>query len=236
MTPRPVLVLRHVPWEGPALVARALAEHAADVPVLVREVVRDAEPDLPDPSALAGLVVMGGPMNADDDDRYPGLAAERALLAAAVDADVPTLGVCLGMQLLARALGAAVHPAHGTEIGLAPVEVVADDPVLRPLGPVPTVVHWHSDAADLPAGATLLARTAVTPVQAFRAGTALGLQFHLELDVADVESWLASPAVADLPPGGDEELRAAAAASLPALVPGALAGLATFAADVRARA
>jgi GMP synthase (glutamine-hydrolysing) len=236
VTARPLLVIRHVPWEGPALIARALAERAPQVPVVVRTVVDDAAPDLPDPRDLAGLVVMGGPMNADEDARHPGLPAERALLARAVDADVPVLGVCLGMQLLARALGAAVHPGHGTEIGLAPVAVVADDPVLAPLGPSPTVVHWHSDAADLPAGATLLARTDVTPVQAFRAGSALGLQFHLELDVADVASWLVSPAVADLPPGGAEELRAAAAAHLPALVPAASAGLGAFADEVRARA
>lgn len=231
-----VLVLQHVPWEGPALVARALADHAPDVELVARTVLHDAATDLPRPSDLAGLVVMGGPMNADEDARFPGLAAERALLAAAVDADVPVLGVCLGMQLLARALGARVHPGHGTEIGLAPVEVVADDPVLQPLGPAPTVLHWHSDAAELPAGATLLARTQVTPVQAFRAGSALGLQFHLELQPADVDAWLASPAAAELPGADGEALRTAAAEHLPALAPAALAGFASFAEQVRARA
>lgn len=236
MTLRTVLVLQHAPWEGPALVARALAERAPDVQVVVRTVVDDATPDLPRPTRLAGLVVMGGPMNADDDRRHPGLAAERALLAACVDADVPTIGVCLGMQLLARALGAPVHRGHGTEIGFAPVEIVADDPVLRPLGPAPAVLHWHSDAAELPAGATLLARTPITPVQGFRAGSALGVQFHPELTVGDLESWLASPAATDLPPGAAEELRAAATATLPALERSALTGLAAFAEAVRAHA
>lgn len=236
MTPRPLLVLQHAPWEGPALVARALAEHAPGVALVVRSVLDDAAPDLPDPVDLSGLVVMGGPMGADDDARHPGLAAERALLARAVDADVPALGVCLGMQLLARALGAVVHAGHGTEIGFAPVEVVADDPVLRPLGPAPAVLHWHSDAAELPGGATLLARSALTPVQAFRAGSALGLQFHLELESPDLESWLASPAAAELPPGGPDELRARGRAVFPAVVPAALAGLASFAAAVRDRA
>lgn len=235
VTSRPLLVLQHAPWEGPALVARVLAAHAPDVRVVVRSVVDDAAPDLPAPADLAGLVVMGGPMGADDDARHPGLPAERALLARAVDADVPVLGVCLGMQLLARALGAVVHAGHGTEIGFAPIEVVADDPVLRPLGPVPTVLHWHSDAAELPAGAVLLARSALTPVQAFRAGGALGLQFHLELDTPDLEAWLASPAADDLSPGGADDLRAAGATAFPAIVPAALRGLASFAEAVRDR-
>lgn len=236
MTARPLLVLQHAPWEGPALVARAGARRAPDVGLDVRSVLDDAAPDLPDPADLAGLVVMGGPMGADDDDRHPGLAAERALLARAVDADLPVLGVCLGMQLLARALGATVHPGHGTEIGFAPVEVIADDPVLRPLGPAPTVLHWHSDAADLPTGATLLARSARTPVQAFRAGSALGLQFHLELDGPDLEAWLTSPAAVDLPAHGSQALRTAGATAFPALAPAALEGLAAFADAVRARA
>lgn len=235
MVPRPILVLQHAPWEGPALVARALANGAPGVPLAVRSVVDDAAPDLPAPADLAGLVVMGGPMNADDDARHPGLVAERALLAAAVDAEVPVLGVCLGMQLLARALGAAVHAGHGTEIGFAPVEVTADDPVLAPLGATPTVLHWHSDAADLPTGATLLAWTELTPVQAFRAGSALGLQFHLELDAGDLEAWLTSPAAADLSPDGPTELRRAGADAFPVVVPAALAGLAAFADTVRQR-
>lgn len=232
---RPVLVLTHAPHEGPGAVARAL-----DVPYRVRTVLDDPAPRLPRPDEVAGVVVMGGPMDADDVAGHPGLAAERALLAAAVDADVPVLGVCLGHQLLALALGARLHRRSAREVGFAPVRVVADDPVLRGLGAAgatPTVLHWHGDAVDLPPGATLLAETDATPVQAFRAGSALGLQFHPELDAAMLDLWLATPEMAaDLEDGEAERIRADGARVLPGLVTAAAAAFAAFAAQVRARA
>jgi GMP synthase (glutamine-hydrolysing) len=232
---RTLLVLQHAPWERPGLITRVLAETAPMLPVRTATVLDERRPDLPAARDLAGLVVMGGPMNADDDARHPGLATERRLLADAVDADVPVLAVCLGMQLLARALGAVVHPGAGTEIGFAPVDVLADDPVLAPLGSRPAVLHWHSDAADLPTGATLLASTPTTPVQAFRAGSALGLQFHLEMDAHLLEEWLtAPPMVADLARHGVVDLADQAAIALPALAPRAVVGLTAFAEAVRA--
>jgi GMP synthase (glutamine-hydrolysing) len=233
---RTVLVIQHAPWESPGLITPVLAGTAPMVPVRTATVLDERRPELPATRDLAGLVVMGGPMNADDDARHPGLAAERRLLADAVDADVPVLAVCLGMQLLARALGAAVHPEAGTEIGFDPVDVLADDPVLAPLGPRPHVLHWHSDAADLPDGATLLASTPTTPVQAFRAGSALGLQFHLEMSADLVTEWLvAPPMVADLARHGVMDLADQASAALPTLAPRAVVGLSAFAAAVRAR-
>ena len=229
---RPVLVLQHAPVEGPGLIARALD----GVPRWTRIVLDEAEPDLPLARDLAGLVVLGGPMNADDDERYPGLAAERRLLVDAVDAEVPVLAVCLGMQLLARGLGATVHADHGTEIGFAPVEVLVPDVVLDPLGARPSVLHWHADAVDLPPGATLLATSRVTPVQAFRAGSALGLQFHLEVDARLLDAWLRSPAmVVDLARHGVRDLPAQAERVLPSLVPLVRVALEGFAAAVHAR-
>lgn len=213
-----------------------MADALAGVRLDVRTVFDDAEPDLPTPRDLAGLVVMGGPQDADNDARHPGLRAERALLAAAVDADVPVLGVCLGMQLLGLALGARLHRGHGTETGFAPVDLVAPDPVLDPLGERPTVLHWHSDAVDLPPGARLVATNPVTPVQGFRAGSALGLQFHVEVDQALLARWLRTRRmVAGLAPEHLAALRADAAPALGHLVPAAREGLAAFAADVRAR-
>ncbi|WP_448060310.1 type 1 glutamine amidotransferase [Cellulomonas hominis] len=231
-TSRRLLVLTHVAHEGPGLLFTALD----GVPFTTRTVIGTPDPPLPDVADLAGLVVMGGPQDADDDAGNPGLAAERRLLAAAVDAGVPVLGVCLGMQLLAMALGAPLHRRAGTEIGFGPVDVVAPDPVLDPLGARPQVLHWHSDAVDLPSGATLLASSEVTPVQAFRAGSALGLQFHVEADRALVDLWLHTPVMTDpLDPGEVERVAADAAEVLPVLTPGALLGLGAFADAVRAR-
>ncbi|KGM14291.1 type 1 glutamine amidotransferase [Cellulomonas bogoriensis] len=234
---RPLLVLQHAPWEGPGLVAVAVSHHAVGVPVHTRTVLDDADAALPRASSLAGLVVMGGPMSADDDLSHPGLPAERRLLAEAVQAHVPVLGVCLGMQLLAVALGADLHHRHGTEIGFAPVDVRAPDPVLGPLGPDPTVLHWHGDAVGLPPSSTLLASTSTTPVQAFRAGSAVGLQFHVEVDEELLGTWLGEPAMTDgVDPAVVAQVRADARRTLPGLVPHALTGLAAFVEAVAARA
>jgi GMP synthase (glutamine-hydrolysing) len=139
------------------------------------------------------------------------------------------------MQLLAMALGSPLHRQHGTEIGFGAIEVVAADPVLDPLGPAPTVLHWHADAVDLPAGASLLARSERTPVQAFRAGSALGLQFHVEVGTELLAEWLHTPEMTTLPEGSARHLLAEGPARLRALRPRALAGLSAFADAVRAR-
>lgn len=232
-TTRPVLVLTHVAHEGPGLIARALD----GLPLTSRTVVDDPAPRLPALADVAGVVVMGGPQDADDDAGHPGLAAERRLLAEAVDAGVPVLGVCLGMQLLAMALGARLHRRHGTEIGFAPVDVLAHDPVLAAAGAHPTVLHWHSDAVDLPDGATLLASNGTTPVQAFRAGSAVGLQFHLEVEPKLLDLWLDTPVMtADLEPEDIDAVRLGSRQHLVALHPAATIGLASFADAVRERA
>lgn len=232
--PRPVLVLQHAPWERPAVVAEELAAAGLEVRTLV--VLDDPAPALPEPAELAALVVMGGPMGALDDAEHPGLAAERDLIARAVAADVPVLGVCLGSQLLGVALGGDLRSGHATEIGFAPVELLADDPVLGALGAPgesPEVFHWHGDAIVAPAGATVLARTAATPVQAFRLGSALALQFHVELDAPTYAEWLAEPVMAaDAAAHGVTDLVAQGAARLDAVRERGRAVFARFAAHV----
>ena len=227
-----VLVLQHATWERPGRVVDALT----GLTLVTRSVAAEPEPDLPAAESLAGLVVMGGPQRANDDATWPGLAAERRLLARAVDHGVPVLGVCLGMQLLAVALGAHLHSGHG-EIGFATVDVRRPDPFLHPLGDAPTVLHWHSDAVDLPAGATLLASSATTPVQAFRIEAALGLQFHVEVGPGLLTEWLRTPEMtAGVPSAVLARLRADGPHHAERLAAGATAALATFAATVRERA
>jgi GMP synthase (glutamine-hydrolysing) len=191
VTAKPWSVLQHVPFEGPGLIAAAL--HAAGRTVDVRHLhAGDAVPQPDEVGELGGLVVMGGPMGvAGDagaaDAEHPFLAAERTLLAAAVPAGLPVLGVCLGAQLLAAATGGEVTAGQaGKEIGLGIVDLTADgrrDPVLGPAGRVLPVLHWHGDTWSLPPGAAHLATSARYRQQAFRLGERVyGLQFHIEVD------------------------------------------------------
>ncbi len=187
-----LLAIQHVPWEGPHRILDACgALHVHTVKPLAGQ-------PLPAHEEVAGAVVMGGPMNVDEVERFPALAAEREWLAAAVEHELPVLGICLGAQLLARALGAEVRAGEEPEIGFAPVEVSApDDPLLGGLAPRTDVLHWHGDVFDLPDGAQPIASSERTECQAFRAGNAWGVLFHPEADFALVEAWLAVPEMID---------------------------------------
>ena len=210
---RPLLVVRHVRWEGPHRILDAFDA----APVHLVDTL-DGDDPLPPVRDVCGAVFMGGPMSANDTERYPRLSQEMQWLQQAVAAEVPVLGVCLGSQLLARALGARVTVAAAREIGFAPIEVLDDrDPLLGPLAPATTVLHWHAEVFELPDGATALARSSVTDLQAFRAGpSAWGLLFHAEADAQLVEQWLAEPTMAGeardhLGPEYERLLRAGAA-------------------------
>jgi GMP synthase-like glutamine amidotransferase len=193
-------VLEHVPHEGPARVASALGRAGFE---LVRVPLHAGAPLPEDPRELGLLVVMGGSMGVEDvgNARYPFLGSELALLRAAVAADVPTLGICLGAQLLAAAAGARVYPnltgdppKPTREVGwgaLHFVRTAEEEPVLRGLDRAEIVLHWHGDTFDLPPGATLLASTLSCENQMYRMGRRqFGLQFHVELDEPDVATWL----------------------------------------------
>jgi len=227
-----LLAIQHVPWETPHRILDACGGLA------VHTVKPLAGQPLPAHDEVAGAVVMGGPMNVDEVQRYPALATEREWLAEAVRRELPVLGICLGAQLLARALGAEVRPGEAVELGFAPVEVADhDDPILGGLAPGGEVLHWHGDVFDLPDGATPLASSKLTEHQAFRAGNAWGVLFHPEADFALVEAWMAVPemideAVAALGNGGVSALPGRAEALEGELIRRSTPGFEAFAALV----
>lgn len=147
-----------------------------------------------DVERYAGLVVLGGPMNVDQTDRYPHLLHEIEVIRAALARETPVLGICLGAQLLAAALGARVHPNPVREIGWYPL-TVADaaehDALFCHVGDDAQVFQWHAYTFSEPAGSVHLASTASCRNQAFRYGDfAYGLQFHLEVNEALIRRWL----------------------------------------------
>ena len=143
----------------------------------------------PPPTADA-ILVFGGAMHPDEDERHRWLRREHEFLGEHLERRTPLLGVCLGAQLIAKAAGAAVFPAPASEVGWLPVERLADDPVLDVLPRRFDAFQWHHYTYEVPEGATVLARSAVA-TQAFRLGQALGIQFHAEVTAETVESWLA---------------------------------------------
>ncbi|MGO9110739.1 MAG: type 1 glutamine amidotransferase [Thermoguttaceae bacterium] len=173
----------------------------------------------------AGLIVLGGTMSANDGDRFPFLVAELDWIRTAVHGHVPTLGICLGAQLLAKALGAAVYRNAQQEIGWYRVELLpaaADDCLFRDCSGHETVFHWHGDTFDLPAGAINLARSPLCGHQAFRHGAlAYGLQFHVEMVPELMELWLREFDTGEASCAGSRldaaAIRAAAAGAFPAM-------------------
>lgn len=188
------LIVQHVEPEAPYAIADAL--EACRVVVDVRQVFA-GEPLPTDASSIDGLVVMGGPMSATDDEGFPSRSAEIALLADARNRGVPTLGVCLGAQLLAQATGGSVSVGHaGPEIGWGEVTLSPDASTDQLLAGLPGQfhpLHWHGDTFALPPGATHLASSDRYPNQAFRIGEyGWGFQFHFEVDARAVETFLAA--------------------------------------------
>lgn len=192
MSIRTVLALRHLAFEDLGLLEPLLRRRGA-----TRILTHDAGVDDPatiDLDAIDLLVVLGGPIGAHDDALYPWLADEVQLIARRLASGRRLLGICLGAQLMARALGARVAPmAHGRkEIGFGPLALTAAGQAspLAALGDQP-VLHWHGDQFALPTGCDSLASTALCPHQAFMPHpAALALQFHLEADPRRIEQWL----------------------------------------------
>jgi len=192
MARAPWVILQHVAHEGPGLIADAL--DGAGVPwTRCRVDLGEAVPAPTSVDELGGVVAMGGPMGVHDDAEHPWLADERRLLVSAAEAGRTVLGVCLGAQQLALALGAEVVTGERPEIGPGSITLTAAGRADRVLGsagsPMPCV-HWHGDTFSLPPDAVLLAGSDRYPNQAFRVGTSVyALQFHVEVDAALAAAW-----------------------------------------------
>jgi GMP synthase (glutamine-hydrolysing) len=186
-----ILVFQHVPYEPLGTLDPLLKEAG----FRIRYVNFGRDPhQRPSLEKYEALIVLGGPMNAHQIDTWPNLLTEVDVIREAVDSGMSVLGICLGAQLLAKALGGRVSRNERREIGWHDVQLTEagrSDPVISTFADTQTVFQWHEDGISLPEGADHLASSPASPVQAFRFGEhAYGFQFHLEVDASLVERWL----------------------------------------------
>jgi GMP synthase-like glutamine amidotransferase len=176
--------LQHVPFEGPGVFATSLAK--LGVSLDSRLVPKDGLPK--DPGDL--LIVMGGPMSVNDPD--PWIEEETVFIRSAMLAGKPVIGVCLGSQFMAKALGATVRPGKALEIGKTRISLTDDgknDPVFGSFPEALSVFEWHGEVFDLPKDCVALAGSEIAPLQAFRFGScAYGLLFHLEMEIDGINA------------------------------------------------
>jgi GMP synthase-like glutamine amidotransferase len=176
--------LKHVPFEGPGAFATALTERGVSL-----ESVLVPQDGLPKDSGDL-LIVMGGPMSVNDPDSW--IAKEMEFIRSAILTGKPVIGVCLGSQFMAKALGATIRPGKALEIGMTQIKLTSQakqDPVFRTLPGSFDVFEWHGEVFDLPNDSVPLAGSDIAPLQAFRYGTrAYGLLFHLEMEEKGFES------------------------------------------------
>ncbi len=190
-----VLVIQHVACEGPVGLERVFRDAGVQY-----EIVRLWQgQELPKTlSSYKGLVILGGPMNVYEETRYPFLKSEGNLVNEAITKGIPTLGICLGAQLIAKSCGARVTSGSRKEIGWYELHLTPDgerDGIFSQFPRTFKVFQWHGDTFELPRGATHLATSNLFPHQAFRFYNAYALQFHLEVDEGMIRTWLREYAV-----------------------------------------
>ncbi|MCR3883329.1 type 1 glutamine amidotransferase [Methanotrichaceae archaeon M04Ac] len=179
--------LQHVPFEGLATIEDWAISRGYTIS---RTLLFRGEP-LPDPAEFNWLVVMGGPMNVYEEERYPWLAQEKDLIRRAIDEGKVVLGICLGAQLIADVLGGKVLKNKEREIGWHPVSLTPEAKRSETFGVLPekfVALHWHGDTFEIPPGAIHTAKSEACENQAFQLGRAIGLQFHLEATAEGIEN------------------------------------------------
>ena len=206
--------LKHVPFEGPGAFATALTDRGVSLDQYL--VPQDGLPS--DAGDL--LIVMGGPMSVNDSDGW--IAEETAFIRSALLAGKPVIGVCLGSQFMAKALGATILPGKALEIGMTPIRLTKDgqsDPLFGSCPETFNVFEWHGEVFGLPKDCVPLAGSEIAPLQAFRYGArAYGLLFHLEMEQAGIDS-LCQECALDLAKARltAQDVKAAATPHLPTL-------------------
>ncbi|TCD54689.1 type 1 glutamine amidotransferase [Alloscardovia theropitheci] len=190
-----VLILQHATWERPGRIQEALEEAGLDTKIMT--ILDTKKPDVPNPEEYCGVVIMGGPMGALDFEDYPGLKAEHKIVKTAVESNKPVLGICLGHQIIATALGGKLKKGKESEIGFGHIDRVNRHEFAPLESDGMNVLHWHNDVVSVPEGSTIIAKSDITKVQAFAYGSALGLQYHLEVSPAILDQWLSEPTMVE---------------------------------------
>ena len=194
---KPVLIVQHARHEHPAVIRRALETQGIQVQWLHSYLGEE----FPKAAEISGMISLGGPMGANDEVAHPWIRTEIDLLRSCVEKGLPVVGVCLGGQMLAKAMGGKIEKNRSAEVGWFPIRLNADgkkDPIMGVAGATPTVYHWHEDTFIPPKEAVLLATSEACPRQAYRIGEkAYGFQFHPEADHQLIHEWLSVEGIDD---------------------------------------
>ena len=185
-------ILQHVSFESPGMIIDWAESH--NYP-LTYTLLFEKNISWPAMNELDMLIIMGGPMGVNEENKFKWLKAEKDFIKRAIAAGKTILGICLGSQLLAEALGAKVYPNKEKEIGFFPVIKTAagkQDELFMAVPESWNVFHWHGDTFDLPEGASLLFTSIACHNQAFRKGNCIGIQFHPEVDAPLIQSMVAN--------------------------------------------
>jgi len=186
-----IVFLKHIPIEGPGTIGLFFEK----TPYKIKIFELDQGDPLPETlEGIEAVVVLGGPMNVYEEEKYPFLKEEDEFLKRALRQSIPLLGICLGSQMLAKVNGARVEKARQEEIGWSEIHLTRDgrcDPLFEGLDEKLAVFQWHEDTFSVPVGGQLLATSEVCHNQAIKVGeNAYGLQFHVEVTQDIIESWI----------------------------------------------